>query len=281
MSLAMLHVGGGSDLTLEVAEWCEANGVTTAWVTAQGAVRSVAFACGTSAVSWGPSTLASLTGVFAGGELNGSVVVASDAGGLPVTAAGRFVRAACDGVWARVESEATFAAATARVRELAERPPTEPARQVVAPAPAPPPRPAPAPAPPVARPTIAPAPAVPPRQPASPMTPERAAIAAAAARPGGPPRAEPAPASAWANVAKASQAFDDGGDDELDVEDLERGDVLLHPSLAKCTVVSIVGEDAVQVRLANGSVRKLKMTEFRLFREGDTRTFRIARKEPR
>ena len=63
MSLAMLHVGGGSDLTLEVAEWCEANGVTTAWVTAQGAVRSVAFACGTSAVSWGPSTLASLTGV--------------------------------------------------------------------------------------------------------------------------------------------------------------------------------------------------------------------------
>ena len=50
-----------------------------------------------------------------------------------------------------------------------------------------------------------------------------------------------------------------------------------HPSLAACTVVNVVNDDAVKVRLPNGSVRKLIMRGFRIYREGN-KTFRIERK---
>ena len=58
---------------------------------------------------------------------------------------------------------------------------------------------------------------------------------------------------------------------------IDRGDTIDHPTLEKCVVVGVLGDDAVKVRLVNGSVRKLVMRGFRLYREGDHH-FRIERK---
>jgi hypothetical protein len=76
----------------------------------------------------------------------------------------------------------------------------------------------------------------------------------------------------WARVLAASQeATASDADGEVDVDELERGDILLHPSLEECTILAVISDDAVKVRLPNGSVRKLVMRNFRLFSEGDGR----------
>jgi hypothetical protein len=91
--------------------------------------------------------------------------------------------------------------------------------------------------------------------------PERSAAAA-------PPKAK-ASAGDWARVVEASQnVADDEDDGEIDVDELKRGDVLLHPSLAECTILAVISDDAVKVQLPNGSVRKLVMRNFQLFAEG-------------
>lgn len=89
-----------------------------------------------------------------------------------------------------------------------------------------------------------------------------------------------ASAGDWAAVAAASAKVSAGDweeDGEVDVDELERGDTLRHPALDVCTVVGVISDDAVKVRLPNGSVRKLVMRGFRLFREGDN-AFRIEKK---
>ena len=83
-------------------------------------------------------------------------------------------------------------------------------------------------------------------------------------------------------MAAASKSVQDGildDDGEIDVDELERGDTILHPSLDKCSVVAVINDDAIKVRLPNGSVRKLMMRSFRLIAEpGEERTFKIVRK---
>ena len=72
----------------------------------------------------------------------------------------------------------------------------------------------------------------------------------------------------WGAVAAVSATAAAGGwgedsdDGEVDVDELERGDVLKHPQLAECRVVSVISDDAVKVQLPNGSVRKLVMRGF-------------------
>lgn len=88
------------------------------------------------------------------------------------------------------------------------------------------------------------------------------------------PKASPAD---WARVVAASQDLTEQDDGEIDVDELERGDVLLHPSLDACTILAVISDDAVKVRLPNGSVRKLVMRNFRLFAEGGGR-FRVEKR---
>lgn len=87
---------------------------------------------------------------------------------------------------------------------------------------------------------------------------------------------------AWARVAAVSatvQGAEDDDDDEVDADDLERGDVLLHPKLGRCRVLGQSGVDAVRVQVPSGSPRKLMMRPFRIFRCGDTREFELRRRE--
>ena len=65
--------------------------------------------------------------------------------------------------------------------------------------------------------------------------------------------------------------------EDVDVEDLQRGDVP-HPTLNQCTVVQVLGDDALRVRVPNGAVRKLMMRPFRLLQDGSERVFRIEKK---
>lgn len=102
-----------------------------------------------------------------------------------------------------------------------------------------------------------------------------------------PPRATPtqpiapAPAPAagggsWGRVAAASDRAreDDAALEEVDTDELSRGDILIHPKLGNCRVLGVVSDDAVRVQVPSGSPRKLMMRVFRMYREGDGR-FRL------
>ncbi len=99
-----------------------------------------------------------------------------------------------------------------------------------------------------------------------------------------PPRATPthpiAPATApaaggagWGRVAAASDRAreDDSALEEVDTDELSRGDILIHPKLGNCRVLGVVSDDAVRVQVPSGSPRKLMMRVFKMFREGDGR----------
>ncbi len=298
----LVRLDEGRELAEAVESVCRDAGIGAGWVRAFGTLRGARLASGADA-----STVAEIDGVaelvsFDGsiamvGDrpiLRGAAVVAFSAAGIPTTRGGTLVEARCDdveavvvafdGIEARREptQDGSFRLVVAGSTD--ERPGDEPAAAVLEPAAA----------------VLEPAAAEPKRVDAarpverkrsrpptagrgSEAATRRAASAAPTAGTTHPPKsAKPAPASAWAKVAAASKSVQDGildDDGEIDVDELERGDTILHPSLDKCSVVAVINDDAIKVRLPNGSVRKLMMRSFRLIAEpGEERTFKIVRK---
>jgi hypothetical protein len=83
----------------------------------------------------------------------------------------------------------------------------------------------------------------------------------------------------WAAVAAASDSLGTGPVDEVDPDELRRNDVLLHPSLGRCYVVSVINDNAVKVRLANRSVRKLMLTIFVLERTDEPQVYTLTKRD--
>ncbi|MFT4703580.1 MAG: hypothetical protein ACI81R_001272 [Bradymonadia bacterium] len=120
---------------------------------------------------------------------------------------------------------------------------------------------------------------------ASPPAPSRASQVSRPSPAIEPKKRASAPASSpadWAQVSAMSEQLQSEADDEyandIDVDELKPNDILLHPSLNRCLVVRVEGDDAVRVRVPNGSVRKLMMRPFRLIGTETARTFRIQKK---
>lgn len=181
------------------------------------------------------------------GELHGTVVLAAlAAGALPVLTGGRLLMATCGEVEAeRVAVEAAAVSAKAYGSSAAEAAPSAPEK--------------------------------------APMdaTSRGSRAAATEARPAAP--AAPA-VSGWAAVAAASATVQAAAeeDEEIDADELERGDVLLHPVLGRCRVLGLLGGDAVKVQIGGRSdSRKLVLRVFRILRQGDTREFRLEKREDR
>jgi len=112
-----------------------------------------------------------------------------------------------------------------------------------------------------------------------------AASASARPAPAAPaPAAKPAPAPApvaanpWAAVAAASDAVADDEIEEVDPDELKRNDVLLHPKLGRCWVVSVINDNAVKVRLANRAVRKLMLTIFVIERTAEPNVYGLTKR---
>jgi predicted DNA-binding protein with PD1-like motif len=292
-SAYLVRLGEGAPLVASIEAWCDARGLTAGWVRAIGTVRQVEVVTPGAAsrvlASRGQAELCSFDASVAqlGGRptVRAAAVLAVDTDGVTVLVAGSLVEAECVDV--EVMVHASMNAAT---RSMAgDRPVLRPSEssQVVAerrvaaavaakpePVAAPAPKPSPAPTPsPAPRPVAAAAP--PARPAAAPAAPPARPVAAA-------PPAPAAPASAWAAVSAVSAQVQAGGayddEDDVDTDDIERGDILLHPTLHKCTVVKVEGDDAIRVRVQNGAVRKLMLRPFRLLRTDEPRTFRIEKK---
>ena len=128
-------------------------------------------------------------------------------------------------------------------------------------------------------------PAVPgsaPRGPAEDVAPPRPPTPASGR--GGSPASQPAVApvapraAAWAQVAAASEELvsrlDD--DDEIESDELVRGNVLVHPTLGRCRVLQIVGVDMVRVQLPSRSTpQKLMLRPFRVVKTDEAGCFRL------
>jgi len=89
----------------------------------------------------------------------------------------------------------------------------------------------------------------------------------------------PAGAS-WASVAKVSAVVqaEQGSTGELDPSVLQRGDVVLHPTLGRCTFMNVEPSGAIRVRLRDGGVRKLVMRFFRIERGDAPKHFRLVKR---
>ncbi|MCB9520465.1 MAG: hypothetical protein H6699_06280 [Myxococcales bacterium] len=283
MSSRQHRLSPGDELVTTIATLCDAAGVAEAWIRAVGRADSARLRVGAVDVEIGECVLASFDARWrasnGGWQLRATAVVSFSTGGIPQTVAGEVTRLVCDDIdvvfvggaeapdGAVPTGSAPPPPAERATSSPAERRTSSPAAPSSSPASRPAPTPAPSGASSLER---APSPAPRPAEGRPAASPTRREA----------PAPSPAPASAWARVAAVSQAVSAGAgdDDEVDVDELQRGDVLLHPSLAKCIVVGVAGDDALNVRLANGSVRKLKMSELRLVREGSDRVFRIERK---
>lgn len=97
-------------------------------------------------------------------------------------------------------------------------------------------------------------------------------------------QAPAAPANPWSMVAAASAAVqEEAEDDEVDVDDLKRDDILVHPDrrLDRCRVIEVHDNDMVSVLLiAARKVRKLKLSAFAIRQQADTREFRLEKRTP-
>ena len=75
----------------------------------------------------------------------------------------------------------------------------------------------------------------------------------------------------WDYVAEMSDELDD--EDDFDIDELKRGDILIHPKLGRCRVWAILQSDAVSVVLPNNRTRKLKINMFSIVQQNDKREF--------
>ena len=289
----LIPVRGGS-LVAAIEAACATHGVSAGWVRAIGEVRDVVLSRSAQGASseqstyarQAPASLLSFDGSVAllgdTPTLRANALIALDADGASHVVGGALIDAeAVDvelfitpsshaatrtrrgGLRLRSDTEAEPAGSTSTPSAAAKRAP--------APAPAPAPKSDAASArsaaprrsePPAARPEREPA-----EQPPSPQVKR------------GAKRPKARPAVDWSAVEALSNQIESGetGED-VDVEDLQRGDVLLHPTLNQCTVVQVLGDDALRVRVPNGAVRKLMMRPFRLLQDGSERVFRIEKK---
>lgn len=174
-------------------------------------------------------------------------------GGQPAMRGGAVVGLVADDITVQLTRTTPFASATASsIPRAAVLPPVQ-AKPAAAPAPA---RATPAPSPP---------------QPVRPVAP-------VATRP-----APAAPASGldWGAVtaysAKVQEEIENSSD--VDLDELRRGDVLLHPALGRCRFHEAIGEDSAKVLLPNQSMRKLMMRVFRIVPAGPDRTYNLIKKD--
>ncbi len=95
------------------------------------------------------------------------------------------------------------------------------------------------------------------------------------------PAAPPAAALDWGAVTafSAKVQADIENSDDVDLDALKRGDVLLHPSLGRCRFHEALGEDSAKVLLPNQSMRKLMMRVFRIVPAGPDRVFNLIKKD--
>ena len=264
-----IHTFSGSSLNEVVESHVRTLGFGSSFVRGFGFVTDAVVRIGDQEVRVNAGTLVSLIG---SAHLDGdsvvfraTVVLSHSVGGVPVLVGGELVEARAEGV------ECCFTGAKQPAVAPADAPPpahAKPAPKAKVSAPAQEQTEAPAAKPPPEK--------LPKRSVAKEFTaPERRSPPKKRAE---KPRATSAD---WARVLAASQDMSASGDDgEIDVDELERGDVLLHPSLDECTILAVISDDAVKVRLPNGSVRKLVMRNFRLFADGDGR-FRVEKRAKR
>ena len=95
------------------------------------------------------------------------------------------------------------------------------------------------------------------------------------------PPPSPAAALDWGAVTafSAKVQADIENSDDVDLDHLKRGDVLLHPSLGRCRFHEALGEDSAKVLLPNQSMRKLMMRVFRIVPAGPDRVFNLIKKD--
>lgn len=96
-----------------------------------------------------------------------------------------------------------------------------------------------------------------------------------------PPPPSPAAALDWGAVTAYSAKVQEDieNSDDVDLDHLKRGDVLLHPSLGRCRFHESLGEDSAKVLLPNQSMRKLMMRVFRIVPAGPDRVFNLIKKD--
>lgn len=243
------------------------------WIRAMGAVSGVELACGDRIVGPVDGTLVSLDAVVSGDAIEATASVAAEIGGVPMTVSGILVGGRADVVRAVViGSAAELVAAEVAPSMDASRGTPDESPATAGPAPRQAPR--------TSAAEHAPASGSPGASRVAPSTPRRneaSSVGAAAAAVASPPKKSVGWGDVAAVSAKVAAGALDADDGEVDVDELDRGDTIDHPTLEKCVVVGVLGDDAVKVRLVNGSVRKLVMRGFRLYREGDHH-FRIERK---
>lgn len=133
---------------------------------------------------------------------------------------------------------------------------------------------------PLAAPQVQAKPAAPPARPTTAVAPLQPV------RPPAPVATRPAastPASGldWGAVtafsAKVQEEIENSSD--VDLDELRRGDVLLHPALGRCRFHEAIGEDSAKVLLPNQSMRKLMMRVFRIVPAGPDRTYNLIKKD--
>lgn len=268
------------ELVSALEAWCDEAGVGAGWLRAFGEVEDVELDIGGSTVHLDEALLVSLDASIAriAGQatVRCAVVVTATRGGLPTTVGGQLRSATCVDVEAALlPFDATGATRRAGPDGTAilEVDATDSVSSAPEAAPAPEPeRPA--------KPATRPVPKKPePRKPEPRRTESRRAESRRTESRPEPrqPTAKPVEKKDWSAVAALSAGNGWQDDGEVDVDELNRGDTLLHPSLDRCLVINVINDDAVKVRLSTGSVRKLVMRGFRLFREEEG-VFRIEKK---
>jgi hypothetical protein len=73
--------------------------------------------------------------------------------------------------------------------------------------------------------------------------------------------ADRTPNESWAAVAAMSEK---SAAKRLSANDLSRGDILEHPTLGECKILSILGEERIMVRPESGPSRKLTLRVFEI-----------------
>lgn len=270
MTTSMERLAAGT----EVRAWVSSQGRPGGtWVRAHGLVRDVVVAIDdaggarevlrTTDAAW----LAGLDAVIDGdGELQ-SAVVTTLAAGVPVTVAGRLVSAIAVDVAARVEHVASSLLASAAA-PVAAPPAVVAARPAASSASAPV----------SAGPRAMPAPTPTRTAPAAPQAPRTTASPVPAPR----PLATAASPASWAAVSAASDRVKAGASDEpepIEIDELERGDLLMHPTLGRCTFLQVADTDAIKVKLGNGSPQKLMMRVFDVLPTDTARVFKLRKRD--
>lgn len=270
----MLETISGHELSSSIKTAASRLGIESGFVRAFGFVRDAQLRVDGQLIEASAATLVSLSGsVTSSGSkpvFRATAVLSYMSGGVPILVGGELVSAFADGVECWFDGVGDPAVSESK----------PPRRDGPAPRHA---KPKPAPAA-VATPEL-PFESSQPEKVEAPIAkaprPERPQARVARPQPAAAPAAPKAKASPgnWARVLEASQSVaEDEDDGEVDVDELERGNVLLHPSLAECTILAVISDDAVKVTLPNGSVRKLVMRNFRLFAEGDGK-FRVEKRK--